>query len=616
MISSTATCCGHGRIALIEPPVSDVRWPSLALGILSSVFREAGRSTSCFHLNLDFANEIEVSTNQEIVSLHHVFAGDFIFSDALRHWTDDEIATYINNAVSRTKYRPKSDVEKVLWHANDIRRNVVPRFLDSIRGFDWTQFCLIGITTTFQQQAAAVSIAKAIKSNRASPKIVVGGANVHEEMGVAWLDSTPVFDFVCLGEGEPTILELLRAIEGEIELSDVPNLAYRGNQHCEQIPKRVKAQLNETPTPAFDEYFDQIASLRAKAPEFLGRTVVPVETSRGCWWGEKHHCVFCGLNGAAMNFRSKTAEKVLTEIESLSRKHKCLKFQAVDNILDMKYFSTLLPRLQSQDEDYEFFFEIKSNLKEKQVESLVQAGIAEVQPGIESFDDRSLAVMDKGVSGIQNVCLLKWSNIHGLRLSWNFLIGFANETEQSISDQLMLFPLLFHLEPPGGYGRLLLERFSPMFTRPSEFGVTEVKPNAIYANIFREASCDVSRTSYFFDYRPETPLPSEVDSHVQRVVKEWRERHDSGAMLTCKRGADFLEVFDSRDGRESCFHLDGLDARLYLEMDRVPRTLPYVLGCVKDANTESIELSLKRLIALKLVVHLSGRFFGLATVKK
>ena len=50
------------------------------------------------------------------------------------------------------------------------------------------------------------------------------------------------------------------------------------------------------------------------------RRVVPTllfETSRGCWWGAKSHCTFCGLNGETMAFRSKSPRRALDELEQL-----------------------------------------------------------------------------------------------------------------------------------------------------------------------------------------------------------------------------------------------------------------------------------------------------------
>jgi len=69
----------------------------------------------------------------------------------------------------------------------------------------------------------------------------------------------------------------------------------------------------------------------------------------------------------------------------------------VDPILDMRYFETLLPRM-AQEPVAELFYETKANLTRAQVRQLAEAGIRWIKPGIESFSDRSLALMRKGTT--------------------------------------------------------------------------------------------------------------------------------------------------------------------------------------------------------------------------
>ena len=100
--------------------------------------------------------------------------------------------------------------------------------------------------------------------------------------------------------------------------------------------------MDALPVPDFDDYFD----LLARDPALYGATPsLLMETSRGCWWGAKSHCTFCGLNGGAMGFRSKGADRVLAELDALRSRWPLQNVSVVDNILDMKYFGTLLPRL-------------------------------------------------------------------------------------------------------------------------------------------------------------------------------------------------------------------------------------------------------------------------------
>ena len=87
------------------------------------------------------------------------------------------------------------------------------------------------------------------------------------------------------------------------------------------------------------------------------------EGSRGCWWGEKHHCTFCGLNAQSMKFRAKSPEQVAREMTYLSHRYDTARFRLVDNIIDMKYIDQLFGKFAADHCDLDVFIETKSNLQ-------------------------------------------------------------------------------------------------------------------------------------------------------------------------------------------------------------------------------------------------------------
>jgi radical SAM superfamily enzyme YgiQ (UPF0313 family) len=129
-----------------------------------------------------------------------------------------------------------------------------------------------------------------------------------------------------------------------------------------------------------------------------------------------------------MTYRSKSAPRALAELTHLATSYPGADIQVVDNILDLKYFKTLLPELAERKLNVSLFYETKSNLKKEQVRLLRDAGVKHIQPGIESFSDRVLKIMKKGVSGLQNIQLLKWCKEIGVEPLWNFLLGFPGES--------------------------------------------------------------------------------------------------------------------------------------------------------------------------------------------
>lgn len=92
-----------------------------------------------------------------------------------------------------------------------------------------------------------------------------------------------------------------------------------------------------------------------------------------------------------------------------------------DNILDMKYFTTLLPALRDSGLGVSVFCETKANLNKDQVRMLADSGVREGQPGIESLHSSLLRLMRKGCTALQNIQLLKWCQEFGIKPHYNLL---------------------------------------------------------------------------------------------------------------------------------------------------------------------------------------------------
>jgi radical SAM superfamily enzyme YgiQ (UPF0313 family) len=200
-----------------------------------------------------------------------------------------------------------------------------------------------------------------------------------------------------VGEGDVAFPELLVALAEEKNPLVILGVASRIDGDVAYGGDRpLFDDMDALPTPRYDDYFN-----RAEATGLLSRsrtrhTPIPFESSRGCWWGQKHHCTFCGLNAGGMRFRAKSVARVESELSSsLVRTGATL--TAVDNIVDTDYLQTLFPRIIAAGKDYKPFYEVKSNLTREHLKAMHAAGIVVIQPGIESFSTHVLQLMKKGV---------------------------------------------------------------------------------------------------------------------------------------------------------------------------------------------------------------------------
>ena len=312
---------------------------------------------------------------------------------------------------------------------------------------------LVGLTSVFQQHVAALAVARRLKARRPSLPVILGGANCDGSMGIETARRFPFLDGVVSGEADLIFAELVeRAIQGQplagIAGLITPEDAASGRTSFALAP-RVE-RMDDLPVPTYDGFF---ADWEAANVAWPISAKVPLETSRGCWWGEKHHCTFCGLNVKSMAFRSKSAARVLDELEAIVARYPNRPVMVVDNILDMRYFQDLLPALAARRLPVTLFFEVKANLRKDQLRLMHDAGIRDIQPGVESLSRPVLDLMRKGVTPLQNIQLLKWCAELGVSTHWNWLWGFPGEPMEEYTRLASVIPMLSHLPPPQGSAR-------------------------------------------------------------------------------------------------------------------------------------------------------------------
>ena len=256
---------------------------------------------------------------------------------------------------------------------------------------------VVGFTTTFHQTCACLAIAKRLKQIPDPPIVVFGGANCEGVMGLQLLESFPWIDYICTREGDLVFPAFIDRLLNQGDASPLPGLLKQGVSHEVSYPPVVES-LDALPIPDYTDYFEQLAACAISADI---KPNVLIETSRGCWWGAKHHCTFCGLNGDTMGFRAKSPRRVVDELLYLRERYGVTRIDSVDNILDLRYATQVFPELKRRGSDIEMFYEVKANLKYQHLASMYSGGVRFIQPGIESFSDQVLDLMRKGVGAFK-----------------------------------------------------------------------------------------------------------------------------------------------------------------------------------------------------------------------
>jgi ribosomal peptide maturation radical SAM protein 1 len=609
------------RVALVCMPVAAADRPSIQVGLIQALAQQAGFETDAFYFNLDLAAQLTPKVYDELSKHRGHMTGEWLFAPAaFGSTTPDAEDTYFQAFPSELRWLDELGLGKS--SIADLRRQVLPRFIDQcLDAVDWGRYRVVGFSSTFQQNVASLALARRIAERYPQVAIVFGGANMEGDMGQEFARAFPFVNYVVSGEGDAVFPALLRTLAANAKVNGgLPGLVTRaanGDPTGTQAPPLTN--LDASPTPAYGVFFDRAVQLGLLS-HYKTLWMLPFESSRGCWWGQKHHCTFCGLNGLGMAYRAKSPDRVLSELGEMAGQHRITSFIAVDNILDLKYFQKFFAPIQEARLDYEFFYEVKANLTRAQIQALHRGGVRSIQPGIESLSSHVLQLMRKGCTMLQNVLCLKWCLYYRIHVGWNLIWGFPGETEADYKEELEVLKCIGHLEPPMGCSRIWLERFSPYYAAGDMFPVTSVTPEASYHHVY-PPHVNLDKLAYFFDYEMRDTVPIEAHSPTQEYVKEWQKtwHSEQRQTLTYRRSADGV-LIDYRWGpeRQGTYSLFGPLARIYEFCSETPHTVPQVAEYLRNApggsetSLEEIRETMDEFCRGRLMLGENGKYLSLA----
>lgn len=572
------------KVLLIVPPLAHLSWPSLGVHLLQAVAEAGGHSVGVLYANLWFGARIGALEYANLSNApgdwlmgERLFAGPAFGRDGLALAAfEEELAAHNQRTPNRaTRYLDHlSDATGKQWAHWGTRYS-----LDELSGFAAAAqdlvselgeaiaakgYSVVGATTSFDQTNAAIALLGEVKRRSPAVWTLLGGANCEGEMADGLLGLSEHVDRVFAGESEETFSRFLDELKGDAK--DARPELVRGSP-CQE--------LDDLPAPVFDDYFEQ---LDAWLPEMKEDPLwLSYETSRGCWWGEKRHCTFCGLNGLGMGFRKKSPERVLADLKPMLERYPTHYVCMTDNIMPHEYHRTLIPRMKAELPEAHVFYEQKANLTLAQVEGMWEAGIKVIQPGIESLSSPVLRLMRKGVLARQNLALLRYARAVGMTVKWNLLYGFPGDAAVHYAEMLELVPLLHHLSPPNALTHLSIDRFSPYFDEPDAHGLSDIRPLPVYAEVFPEGA-DVAKLAYHFQasWRSGALEAPQLMVELWRAILSWRAAWSEGQPPTLQltaHGANQWALLDTRDGGQRLFFLSpGQAAAVAVggPLDRVP----------------------------------------------
>ena len=290
---------------------------------------------------------------------------------------------------------------------------------------------MVGITATTPVFYSALGIAEIVKINSSTTYTVIGG--IHATLMPGECAENDFIDFVVVGEGEKTIVELLNSIQNKSDFSNIRGLVYKKGKEIIQNEGREPIQdLDAIPFPARHLFKNQ----KYTYPDALRYPACPIITSRGC----PGNCTFCTakfLHGK--RFRCRSAENVLDEIESLIKGYGVREIHIWDDnfITNRNRVFAFRDGIVKRNIKVLFSFPngIRADFINRDIlKALKDFGTYSVAIGVESGNQNILDMIQKGIKLEQIENAFKLAKEMKLETWGFFLLGLPGEDENTMNE--------------------------------------------------------------------------------------------------------------------------------------------------------------------------------------
>lgn len=281
-----------------------------------------------------------------------------------------------------------------------------------------------------------MELCKFLKEGGVKSKIILG--NVHTSLfpnDVIYPDS-PV-DYGVIGEGEETLMELIRAVRSGGDLNAVKGLIYMKDGVAVKTGSRAALAITDLPSTPFEKVdMDYYLTPRRKLIRNIFFSGVDIYTGRGC----PYFCSFCAANnlfdaqGIKKGIRYESLDTVFKNIDRLVKEYKVDAIYVRDDT-----FTISKPRVLEFCERIKKYnitwgAETRVNLVTDQIlAAMKDAGCIQLDFGVETGADDLLKAMSKGITSDAIKKCFAMCKKYGIRPFANMMVNMPEETEDHIA---------------------------------------------------------------------------------------------------------------------------------------------------------------------------------------
>ncbi len=541
-------------VLLIAPPTDLLGMPSLGLGILKAGLVKRNIACRIIYTNRIFLDAMGIELYQDMLK---GFFNNLIIECLFAPLAHEGLAVIraedLKGAEMPAELR---EYHRILGALNtDLSDQILQEGQNRCRRFVKT--CaeeiiqlhpkILGFSNSFMTTNAAIAIGREVKQSLRDVLYVVGGSNCQGTMGEELAKAVSIIDYVFQGDAD----------------NDFPDFCERYISNRVLPPsKLIKClpvlDLDTAQVPDHSDFFKQPGMAQQSA-------ILSFESSRGCSWGQKNRCKFCG-ESEDLSYRLKSPERMIEELFNLRETYPDVKtFFAADAIFPETYIKDVLPRLIDGNFNRKLICETRAHLSPEQIALMKKCGIDRILVGIESLSTRILKILNKGSSALNNIRLLRDCLEIGVDVVWLLMLGIPGDRAEDYEEQFLMLPWIEHLMPPS-IGLMRIQRFSPFFENPESSGITGVQPLPVYRHAFPD-TMDTNRLAYYFNasYPSDARNNSILMSSLIHQVRSWQEKwRNTPAPELSVRSID-TDKWEVRDTRTCAIaSSEVIDAEEYL----------------------------------------------------
>ena len=325
---------------------------------------------------------------------------------------------------------------------------------------------IVGLTSFTFNFSVAKKIIEEIKHIETQIMTVIGGVHA-SAMPEKILTNIPSVDFVVVGEGEVTFLELCRKfLDGE-SVKNIRGIAFGSNGKVTVNPSRVLI-----------EDLDELPPLDRELLPVKKYPIASVQTSRGC----PYNCIFCNINRFyGKKFRLRNPKGVGEECESLIKKFdtKEIFFFGDSFTLEPNWVEEFCDEINRRDLKFTWGCETRvDNVSLSLLKKMRKAGCVEVQYGIDYGDEEVLKRLGKNFTLGCVADAVNWAKKAEIFTGGFFIFNNPGENEKTMENTFNLIQKV----PVDAIEVNLLTPYpgTPLWNNPNDFDMKIIENNFDY----------------------------------------------------------------------------------------------------------------------------------------